>query len=225
MAFKKLSKAAGVTRGYGQLEPNHLSAQRTGEIYAQLPAAAEIDFLENGQFVKYNYSKGVTDFAGRGEWMLVYNEVKLYRDRETYEDFALVKTDYNARVYSPLGQNDSTTKTVINNRLDMSEAGHYDIGNGYSIGNFEYAPAMPEGTTMVPRVFKTHEGDIFTTNTVNNAISELAVGDLLSPNAEGYLEKIGGAADEIPADKMVWEVVKVYTLADLKPAVKVMRVK
>ena len=23
--------------GYGQVEPNHLSAQRTGQIYAQLP--------------------------------------------------------------------------------------------------------------------------------------------------------------------------------------------
>ena len=34
--------------GYGQVEPNHLSAQRTGQIYAQLPAAADIDILENG---------------------------------------------------------------------------------------------------------------------------------------------------------------------------------
>ena len=26
-------------KGYGQLEPNHLSAQRNGQIYAQLPCA------------------------------------------------------------------------------------------------------------------------------------------------------------------------------------------
>ena len=28
--------------GYGQVEPNHLSAQRTSQIYAQLPAAADL---------------------------------------------------------------------------------------------------------------------------------------------------------------------------------------
>ena len=32
--------------GFGQVEPNHLSAQRTGQIYAQLPAAATINKLE-----------------------------------------------------------------------------------------------------------------------------------------------------------------------------------
>ena len=50
------SQASFVEYGYGQVEPNHLSAQRTGQIYAQLPAAADIDVLENGQFVKYNYA-------------------------------------------------------------------------------------------------------------------------------------------------------------------------
>ena len=49
------SHAKYVEFGYGQVEPNHLSAQRTGQIYAQLPAAANIDVLQNGQFVKYDY--------------------------------------------------------------------------------------------------------------------------------------------------------------------------
>lgn len=76
--------------GYGQVEPNHLSAQRTGQIYAQLPAVGTITELENGTFVKYNYADGVVDFAGEGEWMLVYNEVKLYdKARQTYKDFRL----------------------------------------------------------------------------------------------------------------------------------------
>ena len=48
MATTKLSQATYVTRGYGQVEPNHLSAQRTAQIYAQLPAAADITVLENG---------------------------------------------------------------------------------------------------------------------------------------------------------------------------------
>jgi len=76
--------------GYGQVEPNHLSAQRTGQIYAQLPADAALTVLENGQFVKYDYAAGKVDLTGAGEWMLVFNEVKLYDGyRETYKDFAL----------------------------------------------------------------------------------------------------------------------------------------
>lgn len=76
--------------GYGQVEPNHLSAQRTGQIYAQLPAASTLTTLENGQFVKYDYANKEVNLTGAGEWMLVFNEVKLYDGyRETYKDFAL----------------------------------------------------------------------------------------------------------------------------------------
>ena len=93
MAFTRLSPGAQfVTLGFGQVEPNHLSAQRTGEIYGQLPVADYIDILENGQFVKYDYANGVVNFGKDangnaispiGEWMLVFNEVKVYRDNET----------------------------------------------------------------------------------------------------------------------------------------------
>ena len=93
MAKSRLSKAAYVTRGYGQVEPNHLSAQRTAQIYAQLPAAADVDVLENGQFVKYDYANGEVNFTGAGEWMRVFNEVKLYRDHLGYDDFAMKKED------------------------------------------------------------------------------------------------------------------------------------
>lgn len=87
--------------GYGQVEPNHLSAQRTGQIYAQLPAKVDtvtpantITQLENGQFVKYDYANNEVNFTGAGEWMLVFNEVKLYDGlRETYKDFAQKTTD------------------------------------------------------------------------------------------------------------------------------------
>ena len=74
------SQAGYVEYGYGQVEPNHLSGRRTGQIYAQLPADKEIEVLEQGQFVKYDYAKGVCDFTGEGEWMLVFNEIKLYRE-------------------------------------------------------------------------------------------------------------------------------------------------
>ena len=40
------SQASYVEVGYGQVEPNHLSAQRTAQIYAQLPADPAIEVLE-----------------------------------------------------------------------------------------------------------------------------------------------------------------------------------
>ena len=83
-------------KGYGQVEPNHLSAQKTGQIYAQLPAATAgqdgtltpIAQLEQGQFLKYDYAKGCADLAGDGEWLLVYCEEKLYDERQQHhKDF------------------------------------------------------------------------------------------------------------------------------------------
>ena len=96
------SQASYVEVGYGQVEPNHLSAQRTAQIYAQLPAASDINVLEQGQFVKYDYANGLVNFTGKGEWMLVYNETKLYREEQLDCEFAMVKEHYGARVYSPL---------------------------------------------------------------------------------------------------------------------------
>ena len=105
------SQAKYVEFGYGQVEPNHLSAQRTGQIYAQLPANPSIEILEQGQFVKYDYAAngngiGEVNFTGAGEWMLVYNEIKLYRNhldgsKQWDCEFAMLKDDYQARVYSP----------------------------------------------------------------------------------------------------------------------------
>ena len=164
--------------GYGQVEPNHLSAQRTGQIYAQLPAAEAIKVLENGEFVKYDYANGEVNKSGDGEWMLVFNEIKLYDGyRETYKDFAQKVSDSSdGKIY--------------------------------------------------PRVFKTNVGDIYTTNMVEKAsvgrdaeteLTDLAVGNDLGINSNGYLEK--GANSDIK-----FRVVKVYTMADGQEAVKVQRI-
>ena len=177
------SQAAGVSYGYAQVEPNHLSAQRTGAIYAQLPCKSDIEILENGQFVKYDYPEGVVDFTGKGEWMLVFNEVKVYHDRDTDADFAMKKSNYIARVYG--------------------------ADNSF----------MPENTNMVPRVFKTEIGDIFTTNAVQNKIEELKKGDTLTVGEDGFLKKTEGASEG-----MIWQVAKIYNLGDLQPAVKVQRI-
>ena len=98
------SQASYVEVGYGQVEPNHLSAQYNGKIYGQLPANKDIKILEQGQFAKYDYENGEVNFTGDGEWMLVYNEIKLYREFQRDCEFAMVKGNYSARVYSPVDE-------------------------------------------------------------------------------------------------------------------------
>jgi hypothetical protein len=248
------SQASYVEYGYGQVEPNHLSAQRTAQIYAQLPADSKIDVLEQGQFVKYDYASGLVNFTGKGEWMLVYNETKLYRENQIDCEFAMRKDDYQARIYSPFGygvdkdgnptangdeafdrqsryyngvDSDGNTSTTINEKKfnyddvtagpDMYEL-HYNEDPFHIVGPYK-EKKMPEGTTMVPRVFKTNVGDIYTTNTVNE--TTLAVGDVLTPQAKDGILAKAGAED---AD-MQWQVVKVYTMPDHQKGVKVMRIK
>lgn len=184
--------------GFGQVEPNHLSAQRTAQIYAQLPAKEDIDILENGQYVKYDYAKGVVDFDGPGEWMMVFNEVKLYDDRwrESYKDFAMIKE-------------------------------HYTPGS-----NITHEGIGPFKGQMTPRVIKTNVGDIYTTNAIGAGNTsgkaeyagiDLDLGDKLVVNAtDGFLKKADG---DVASADMVWQVVKVYTMPDGQPAVKVMRIK
>ena len=220
-----------VTYGYGQVEPNHLSAQRTGQIYAQLPAAASIDVLENGQFVKYDYAAengGEVNFSGKGEWMLVFNEIKLYREHQMDCEYAMRKGDFVARIYSPVaadtnfdaqsryygGKNGDETIEKVTAPADMYEL-HYNE-DPFHIESQTTPKKMPAGTVMVPRVFKTNVGDIMTTNMIKE--KTLALGDELSPAAaDGILCKAGDKS-------MTWQVVKVYTLPDHQKAVKIMRI-
>ena len=226
MAKTRLSAATYVEHGYGQVEPNHLSAQRTAQIYAQLPAAATIKTLENGQFVKYNYAAGVCDYEGLGEWMLVFNEVKLYRDHLGYDDYAMKAEDFVARVYSPIDGEDPTYAYARNYSGAVAPADPYEptsTTTPFEIETFKAPKMMPTGTAMVPRVFKTNIGDIFTTNCVSGVAennTDVIVGAILSPNATGIL-----TVDATPdAGAMQWQVVKVYTLADRQKAVKLMRI-
>ena len=217
---KRLGNATFVTYGYGQVEPNHMSAKRNGQIYAQLPANKDIELLENGQFVKYDYATGECNFTGAGPWRMVYNEVKIYEDRETDADFAMIKSNYNARVYSPIGQNTSALKTV----LDYSGEATREGGNvAYKVeqGTYNYPELMPDGTKMVPRVIAVPVGDIWTTNTIKADAGSLQAKDELKIGEDGYLTKGQGAGgDEDP--KFV--VVKVYTMPDLQPGVKIQRI-
>ena len=219
MARTKLSKCAFVEYGYGQVEPNLLSAQRTGQIYAQLPAVDTIDVLENGQFAKYNYADGVVDFEGEGEWMLVFNEVKVYHDYQRDCDFAMVKGNYGALVYSPITGAAKDNEASVNWTSAVAAADPYEIdstANPMQDKIFE-GPAMMGKKTMVPRLLKTNIGDIFTTNTIAKA--EVALGDVLAPGADGYLADAGEGATG-----MKWQVVKVYTMPDGQKGAKIMRI-
>ena len=192
-------------KGYGQVEPNHLSGIVEGRIYAQLPAATvtttttgegasavttttvtPIAQLEQGQFAKYDYAAGVVNFNGEGEFMLVYNEEKLYDERkQNHKDFVYRASDFTDKM-------------------------------------------------MYPRLIATEVGDIITTNTIATANTSdsakvtigtdatLVVGAYLAPSAStGFLT----VANSKPASGMVWKIVKVYTMPDMQPGVKVMRVK
>lgn len=249
MAFKDFlkknitSQASFVEFGYGQVEPNHLSAQRTGQIYAQLPADAEIEVLEQGQFVKYDYANEVCNFDGPGEWMLVYNETKLYREGQWDCEFAMIKDNYQARLYSPFdwttqktGQsryyngkdaNGKTSVTLGENTYTFDDVTAkedyyepYTTEDPFHILGTYKPKKMPEGTQMVPRVFKTNVGDIFTTNTINAEDPEVGT-TLLTPGEDDGILTTEGADS---AD-MVWQVVKVYTMPDGQAGVKIMRIK
>ena len=90
-------------KGYGQVEPNHLAGQKSGAIYAQLPAASSIAVVENGMFMKYDYAAGECNLDGNGEDMLVFSEVKLYDPTHSYKDFALKKADsVDGKIYPRL---------------------------------------------------------------------------------------------------------------------------
>ena len=219
------SQASFVEYGYGQVEPNHLSAQRTAQIYAQLPADSAIEVLEQGQFVKYDYENGLVNFTGDGEWMLVYNETKLYREEQVDCEFAMVKENYGARVYSPLDPDtlnwDRRSRDYRDIALDNDYRDIYATNDPFHFEAVTKPKMMPEGTTMVPRVFKTNIGDHFTTNTVmldKAAAKEDLMGKILAPNEKGILAEAGDEAD------MKWKVVKVYTMPDGQRGVKVLRI-
>lgn len=175
--------------GYGQVEPNHLSAQKTGQIYAQLPAitgtgdsAAAISQIEQGQFLKYDYenNRATYDAEVEGEWLLAYAEEKLYDERkQNHKDFVLKASDFS---------------------------------DGY----------------IYPRLLKTNVGDIYTTNTfgANTSDSAEVVGLTLNVGNKLYVQAgTGFLGTTSNQDSPVFKVVKVYTMPDGQPGVKIQRIK
>lgn len=195
--------------GYGQVEPNQLSAQKTGQIYASLPLDESVKVLQNGEFMYYDYKSGtVTADATVGEPMLVFNEIKLYEPfwQTSYKDFAMIRVGDN----------------YVTSRLATEAYGENSDKNQaatISPAHTEYGYRM-DG--IAPRMFKTNIGDIYTTNMVKTGV-EYEVGDLLAPvkNAESGTLVLEEAAGDTG---MLWQVAKVYTMPDGQPGLKLQRV-
>jgi len=184
-------------KGYGQVEPNHLSGIVTGQIYAQLPAhvktadagsANSITQLEQGQFAKYDYAAGEVNFTGDGEFMLVYNEEKLYDERlQSHKDFVYKAEDFfDKKMYPRLIKTNVgdiiTTNTFEANTSNTAET----QGVAISKGNF-----LQVGTTGFLEVAQSG----------------------------------GSAATTMPSTGMVWKVVALTTMPDAKSdGVKIQRV-
>jgi hypothetical protein len=177
-------------KGFGQVEPNHLSGIVDGKIYAQLPVDKETmgEIIENGRFAKYDMATGKVNLTGKSQWCMIYNEIKLYDERlQGLKDFALIGGD--------------------------SLSGE-----------------------ITPRLIAIEVGDIFTTNTFganedgkDSPLSAkdfdvegiaLEQGDLVYIGADGYLTLTESTEDNAPK----FQVVKVYTMPDGQPGVKLQRI-
>ncbi len=220
--------------GYGQVEPNQLSAQKTGQIYASLPLDPDVVVLQNGEFMYYDYQSGkvsATDSTGVAEPMLVFNEIKLYEPfwRTSYKDFAMIRVgdNYVTSKLATAGYGDGslTVGVVPSASWDTTEGG--TTTSHTQDGHTEY-PYRMDG--IAPRLFKTNVGDIYTTNMVKllSDPNAYAVGDTLQPKLNSTSNTLQLEQVTAPAggklEGMVWVVVKVYTMPDGQPGLKLQRV-
>jgi len=221
--------------GFGQVEPNQLSAQKTGQIYASLPLDTAVEVLQNGEFMYYDYANKSVNagkaaatgvVATQGEPMLVFNEIKLYEPfwRTSYKDFAMIR----------VGDNYVTSKLATEKYGENADL----VQASYQNHNLEYQYRM---AGIAPRLFKTNIGDIYTTNMVALTKKEgeteveitYAVGDILAPEKVTHTASDGTSTyetlvltpqDSLPDAGMAWMVVQVYTMPDGQPGLKLQRV-
>ena len=205
--------------GFGQVEPNQLSAQKTGQIYASLPLDSTVQTLQNGEFMYYSYADGkvtAEPTVPGQEPMLVFNEVKMYEPQyqTSYKNFAMIRVGDNyvtsdlslARCSEEMQGIAATVDHVDNYRMDG----------------------------IAPRLFKTNVGDVFTTNMVKTGV-EYQVGNILklSVITNNYTDSQGVAKTyktlildkNGTIDTIQFVVAKVYTMPDGQPGLKLQRIK
>lgn len=209
-------------------------------------ADSKVDVLQNGEFMFYDYVTGFvsgtdgTDAAVDAEPYLVYNEIKIYEPWRSYKDFAMIR----------VGDNYVTSNPMIG-RLTSANADGTIYGDGalttgvvpsatytdpdthatYTLnGHVEYDYRM-DG--ICPRLVKTNVGDIWTTNMVELETPganpgdpatpiTYSVGDVLSPKLTSRNTLELSKTGTISTVKVV--VVKVYTMPDGQPGLKVQRI-
>ena len=205
--------------GFGQVEPNQLSAQKTGQIYASLPLDSTVQTLQNGEFMYYSYADGkvtAEPTVPGQEPMLVFNEVKMYEPQyqTSYKNFAMIRVGDNyvtsdlslARCSEEMQGIAATVDHVDNYRMDG----------------------------IAPRLFKTNVGDVFTTNMVKTGV-EYQVGNILKLSiiTNNYTDSQGVAKTyktlvldkNGTIDTIQFVVAKVYTMPDGQPGLKLQRIK
>lgn len=223
----KITKFSRV--GFGQVEPNQLSAQKTGQIYASLKLDPSVKLLQNGEFMYYSYADNMVTAEPTVEGqepMLVFNEIKIYEDRLNTKDFAMIRVSDNAYVTNP-----AAVGRVNSGNYGWAE-GAPTYGDGSLNVGVEPNPAhsaYQDGYKLegiAPRLFKTNVGDIFTTNMVETDVDyeEKDILKLKKVTAQDgtktlVLSKTG------TIDTVQFVVAKAYTMPDGQHGLKVQRIK
>lgn len=226
-------------KGYRQVEPNHLSAPRDGGVYAQLPANDEIDMLEQGTFVHYDYQAGEVNFDGKGPWMMVYNEEKLYDPRhQMHRDYAMRKEDADYGIITPRVFRLSVGDIYTTNNL---EDGSYSKGDilapDTTTGRLTKAAVVRGPGSSLPSNTYQLKGKPIAGECAKNAFNEgdfdrVKVGDILKDTEGGQWKVVTKQAEKVTVQPVASSyaaattgapqlmVVKEYTLPDGQPAVK-----
>lgn len=201
--------------GYGQVEINKLEAQKKGAINAQLPldpavfdtlqAAGLPRAVQNGMFMDYNYGvvvEGVANINGDGAVQLPAVAGGSDLTGLVYNEIILFIEWHTCKDFA-LTEADATNYLQIDGSAKK---------------------------TVFPRLYRPAPGDAITTNLVADAtgvvgaavpVSSFAVGDIFVPETTGILTKTADAS----AARIAFRCAKVYTMADLQPALKLVCIK
>lgn len=198
-------------RGFAQVEPNHLSGIVTGQILAQLPVDTETmgTIIENGRFAKYDYATGKVNLTGNGEWMLIYNEEKLYDERkQSHKDFAMIAENYTDGEIVP-----RLISTVLGDIYTTNAFGANTTGANSKLTG----PTTDyDGSKVIPDVTGISLND--TGLDTSSKPYKFAV-----DKTTGYL--VLADNENADANGPIFELVKIYRMADGQPGVKLMRIK
>lgn len=180
--------------GYGQVEPNRINSKRTGDIVSDVPVAAEAfealdKKVENGLFLTWKPGQGIENNLKTGELVLPEQG----GDAMTFLVYNEVKLYHDSQ-----GNKDFVQTTDGQGNIMVQRQNPYVDAK------------RAEHDTVVPRGLKLITGDVYTTNLINE--ENPAVGDVLTPGADGILVKGTG--------NLELTVAQVTTMADGQKAVK-----